>query len=112
MPNRLACALLLVATAATVLATPANAADPERKPQDPKECVKSRTEARYSGYGFDHTVHVTNHCASTMRCAVTTNANPEPTTLTVESGKTESVVTYYGSPASEFTAEVTCQPAG
>lgn len=111
MRSRLACALVLVAYAATGAAAPARAADPDRKPPAPSECVKTRTEARYSGYGYDHIVHVTNGCPGAMRCAVTTSANPETTTITVARGKTESVVTYRGSPAREFTAHVACQPA-
>ena len=112
MRARIAHAIALAGLAAVVAAAPTHAADPDRKPPAPSECVKTRTEARYSGYGYDHIVHVTNGCASAMRCAITTSANPQATTVTVASGKTESVVTYRGSPAREFTAQATCQPAG
>ena len=70
-----------------------------------------RTEARYSGYGYDHVVHVTNGCDKAKVCTVTTSSNPEATNVTVEPTKTESVVMFRGSPAREFTATANCNAA-
>ncbi|MCP4198739.1 MAG: hypothetical protein GY762_16455 [Proteobacteria bacterium] len=72
-------------------------------------CVTWTTEARYEGLGFNHYVHLKSACKEVMVCSVTTNANPDPTVATLPPGGKASVVTYKGSPASEFTATVTCQ---
>lgn len=79
-------------------------------PQQPKECVKVSTEARYAAYGYDHLVDVTNGCDKAMTCDVSTNVNPTPTTVEVAVGETKTVLTYRGSPAREFSAKVDCKP--
>ena len=81
----------------------------DRKPPSPSHCVKTRTEARYSGYGYDHVVHVTNGCDRKMRCAITTDVNREVITVTLAPSKTESLVTQKGSAAREFTARADCE---
>ena len=71
-------------------------------------CVTWTKEARYEGLGYNHYVHFESGCKEVMVCQVTTNANPDPTTATVNPGGKATVLTFRGSPASEFTARVTC----
>jgi hypothetical protein len=47
-----------------------------------------------------------------MRCEVKTNANPKPTTVDVPRGEKRSVMTFRGSPAREFQADVSCKAPG
>jgi hypothetical protein len=91
-----------------VLAMSAHAAA-EPTPAAKAGCVTWTKEARYEGLGFNHYVHFESACKAVMVCSVTTNANPDPTVATVPAGGKASVVTYKGSPASEFTAKVSCQ---
>lgn len=70
-------------------------------------CIQHRSEVRFAA-GYDHLVHVTNHCEKKAHCQVTTNVNPAATEVTVAPGATETVLTFRGSPASEFTATVRC----
>jgi len=77
---------------------------------DPKlSCVEYNAEARYSGVGYDHLVHISNHCERTVACEVSTNVNPDKTRVTVASKAVETVLTWRGSPAREFTAAVSCR---
>jgi hypothetical protein len=73
-------------------------------------CVTFSTEARFVGLAYNHIVHVANGCSVSQSCAVTTNVNPEPQVLTVPSGSRVEVVTFMGSPARTFTADVRCSP--
>ena len=72
------------------------------------ECVEVRTEAIFSGYGYDHHVILRNGCDKTVRCEVTTNSNPEPTTVTLEKNEQQDIVMFRGSPASEVSATTKC----
>jgi hypothetical protein len=88
----------------------ASADDSERGPAPPRgDCVKVSSEARYAAYGFDHIVTLENTCDTAMRCEVTTDVNPTPTTVELAKGETKSVLTYRGSPASEFKAKADCK---
>jgi hypothetical protein len=73
-------------------------------------CVTFSTEARFVGLAYNHIVHVANGCSVPQSCAVTTNVNSEPQILTVPSGSRVEVVTFIGSPARTFTADVRCSP--
>jgi len=73
-------------------------------------CVHWKTEARWSGYAYNHLVHLDSACENAVRCSVTTNVNPDPVTAVLEPGEKETVTTFLGSPASEFSASVTCKP--
>ena len=75
---------------------------------NPPACVKWTTEVRYRPYGYDHLVHITNGCDKPARCRVTTNVNPEASQVRVVPKETATVVTFQGSPAREFTADVQC----
>ena len=77
---------------------------------DPKlSCVEYNAEARYSGVGYDHLVHISNHCERTVACEVSTNVNPDKMRVSVASKATETVLTWRGSPAREFAAAVSCR---
>ena len=81
---------------------------PAPAPQKPKDCVDVRGQASWASVGYDHVVTVTNSCKQAMRCSVKTNVNPDATTLDLEPGESKSVVTWRGSPAREFTPDVSC----
>lgn len=72
-------------------------------------CVDYRAEARYSGVGYDHLVHIANQCDKAARCDVSTSVNPDKVQVVVASKATETVLTWRGSPAREFTAAVRCR---
>lgn len=74
---------------------------------DPATCVSYRAEARFS-IGYDHLVHVTNACEREVQCHVSTNVNPTGVDVRVAPQRTETVLTFRGSPARSFTAEVDC----
>jgi hypothetical protein len=74
-------------------------------------CVTVSTEARFVGFAYNHIVHVANGCTAPKSCTVATNVNPEPQAVTVPPGSRAEVVTFIGSPASAFTAEVRCSPS-
>ncbi len=74
-----------------------------------KECISFSGEARFGGVGFTHIVHITDKCAASAVCAVSTDVVPTPQTVTVPGNKSVEVVTYLGSPASKFTPYVTCE---
>jgi hypothetical protein len=71
-------------------------------------CVDWRTEAVYRNYGYDHLVHLESSCEQAMTCNVTTDVNPDPVITTIGPGGKKTVVTFKGSPASEFSATVKC----
>lgn len=97
---------LLVLVLGLVLPAPAAAQDGGTPPVPP--CVSWRKEARYSGAGYDHLVHVRNACEAPAACTVSTNVNPEPQNVRVQPGHEETVLTFRGSPAYEFTPRVAC----
>jgi hypothetical protein len=71
-------------------------------------CVTWSAEARYRPYGYDHLVHLKNGCDQPAVCRVTTNVNPTPAEARVLPKQTATVVTFQGSPAREFAANVAC----
>jgi hypothetical protein len=109
-----AAAIVLWAASSTLLPTkPALAEDKDRgaEPKVPK-CVDVRTFSRYGSLGYDHVVEIKNGCDKTVLCLIKTNANPDVTQLEVKAGETGSAVTFRGSPAREFEADVTCERKG
>lgn len=71
-------------------------------------CVRVRTEARYVPAGYNHVVILTSACTQTAECTVSTDVNPEPQHATVKASETVEVLTFMASPASVFTAKVSC----
>jgi hypothetical protein len=76
----------------------------------PGGCVDVSTKASYSSVGYDHIVTLKSGCKQRMACKVSTSVNPEPASVDLGPGETESVVMWRGSPAYEFTANVACTP--
>jgi hypothetical protein len=89
---------LSVSGAATPLA------DPPAAP-----CVTSHGEARLRYPGYDHVVVLTNACDPAYRCTVTTNVNPDAMVADVPGHREVEVLTFRGSPASEFTHKAECR---
>ena len=105
-------AVLVLASALFVvpaLVSPASAEDASAKQPDTPACVYWRTEARWAGYAYNHWVIIHNGCDREAACVVTTNVNPEPIHVGVPPDKTREVLTFRGSPASEFAAHVVCR---
>jgi hypothetical protein len=72
------------------------------------ECVAVRSEASFASVGYDHLVHLTNNCKRRAACSVKTDVNPDAAKLELAPGERQTVVTWRGSPAREFKAEVIC----
>lgn len=89
-------------------ASEAHAAPPAAAPAK-LECVAYRTEAYFASVGYDHLVHLTNNCDKTATCTVSTNVNPDAASVSLAPGEKQTLVTWRGSPAREFTAVVSCQ---
>lgn len=82
----------------------------EKTPDKPvPDCVHVEAFARYGAYGYDHIVSIDNSCERTAQCQVSTDVNPEVVAVTVRAQEKRSVVTFRGSPAYEFSADVRCQ---
>jgi hypothetical protein len=92
----------LLAVAALFLAV-GSTAEPSNPP-----CIAVWGEARYRNLGYDHIVHVGNHCSAAAVCDVSTDVNPEPQRFTIPPGQEIEVLTYRGSPSSEFQPRVAC----
>jgi hypothetical protein len=88
---------------------PASSAADEKPPtQSPTACVTHTTQARYI-MGYDHLVHIDNACEKSVECTVSTDVNPQPQTVVVDAKSQQTVVTFKGSPARVFRANVDCQ---
>jgi hypothetical protein len=86
-------------------------AEPEAGQGKLPKCVHVRSEARFSGFGYDHLVEVENGCEKPASCSVSTDVNPQPQPVQLNVGEKQSVVTFRGSPASTFKPDVTCKLA-
>jgi len=89
---------------AFVLVSPARADEPR-----PLQCVQFWPEARYSGAGYDHWVHLLSDCDALAICSVVTNVNPDVIEARVAPGEHVAVLTWRGSPAREFKASAYCR---
>ena len=86
--------------------------EPTQAPPMPNpvpSCIEYRAEARYSGVGYDHLVHISNQCERAAACEVFTNVNPDKAHVVVASKATQTVLTWRGSPAREFKATLSCR---
>jgi hypothetical protein len=113
MKHRWAAAFVCVLLAGSGIGVHAQSAldDGERGEAPKEKCAHVRTQAPYRAYGYDHEVLIENTCPKPIDCSVKTNVNPEVTTVRVAPHATETIVTYRGSPASEFKADVDCKTA-
>ncbi|MEY4582632.1 MAG: hypothetical protein RL701_7335 [Pseudomonadota bacterium] len=87
-----------------------SADDPGRF-KKPGECVLVTTEASFASVGYDHIVTLKSTCQQHHSCSVKTNVNPEVARVELDPGESQSVVTWRGSPAREFSADVKCKPS-
>ncbi len=125
----LAVLLLLLETSAGALPTHAAATNPSKSgttratPEASTElraqklaenppCVRFVAEARYRGIGYEHLVHIANGCPRLALCVITTDVNPDAIEARIDAESTATVLTYRGSPASTFVANVRCQLEG
>jgi hypothetical protein len=100
-------AALMIASALVVAASSSVAeADP---PAGLPACIGVATEARYVPYGYNHIVRLTNGCSKAATCAVSTDVNPQATSVDVAASATIDVLTFTASPAQTFHAHVTCK---
>ena len=72
-------------------------------------CVKWESEARFVGMGYNHLVHLESRCKVKMTCDVSTDVNPEVTTVELAPKAKKTVTTFVGSPAREFSAKISCK---
>lgn len=71
-------------------------------------CVAASAQPVFNGTGYNHLVTVSNQCAATVACSVTTNVNPTPVELSVGAGQSRTVNTFFNSPVFGFNATVEC----
>jgi len=71
-------------------------------------CIESWGEARYRNYGYDHIVHVRNHCTQQAICDVSSSTNPEAQRFTIPAGQEIEALTFRGSPSRDFEPRVEC----
>jgi len=74
-------------------------------------CVGVSAQVIYRAYGYDHIVHLVNHCDGDAACDVSTDVNPEVTHVLVPVNTSVDVLTFRGSPARVFTPRVSCRSA-
>ena len=86
----------------------AQAPTPRRAPGPVTACIGHWLEVRYRPFGYDHIVHIRNKCTKAAACTVTTDVNPQPTHVRVAASSEVEAVTWVGSPAQTFTANVSC----
>jgi hypothetical protein len=89
-------------------------AEDKRPPQvvapDPNVCADVKAAASYVGYGYTHTITLSNGCPKAVECSVWTDVDPEPrTTLHLKPGQRADHVTRRGSPARAVTAFKSCR---
>lgn len=73
------------------------------------ECIAVSKSTPYRGYGYAHIVTLRSSCERPLRCEVSTNVTPDRIHIEVEPGRSESVTTRIGSPASTFETLVSCE---
>lgn len=80
------------------------------QPAEGFDCINYTRVVRYGNHGYDHWVELESKCSEAARCTVKTNANPSGERAVVEPSATIGVLTFRGSPAREFSAQVRCEP--
>ena len=78
--------------------------------QAEEECIELKTRTSQGPTGHNHLVRLTNRCDQSMRCKVTTNANPKGVNVNVPAKGSIEVNTFLNSPASSFQAKAECTP--
>ncbi len=72
-------------------------------------CISVGTESRYVPYGYNHIVLLKNGCSKAATCTVSTDVNPQASSVDVAAASSVEVLTFTGSPARTFRARVTCK---
>ena len=78
---------------------------------DREDCVEAHGQARYSGYGYAHSVHVANRCDHEVVCHVSTDVSPQIQDVRLAPGASTDVATFLASPASTIVPRVDCPHA-
>lgn len=73
------------------------------------DCIRVQAVVRWGADAYNHFVILENGCARRARCQVATDVNPVAQTVELAPGQTLEVITFRGSPASEFTPRVSCE---
>ena len=94
-----------------VLGSPASAvADaPDPPAQANPSCISFTQEVRTRYPGYDHVVIIKSTCAKSADCLVSSDVAPDPVKALVPSNAKVEVFTFQQSPASVFTAKVSCK---
>lgn len=71
-------------------------------------CVSWTTQAKFVGVAYNHLVHLVNKCEHDVSCRIKTDVNPKEETVSIPAKKSRTHLTFRGSPAREFKADVTC----
>lgn len=100
-----------VVVAMSALAAGTAIGQPSAPVGDRPDCVSARGQVVNTGYGFNHSVHVTNACAFAVDCRVFTDVNPQVNNVHLAPGASTDVATFLGSPASTFIPHVDCPRA-
>ena len=85
-------AAALVITSALVVAASSSVAQADPVASLPA-CIGVGTEARYVPYGYNHIVRLTNGCSKAATCAVSTDVNPQATSVEVAASAAVDVLT-------------------
>jgi hypothetical protein len=72
------------------------------------ECIRVEAIVRWGAGAYNHFVRIENGCERSARCQVATDVNPEPQTVELAPGQSVELITFRGSPASQFTPRVSC----
>src|SRR6185312_6687649 len=102
-PPAAALALLVTAAIGTIAASTL-----AEKPGVPA-CVKWGKQVVSTPTGYNHVVWIDDTCDAPAACVVSTDVAPDPISTTVPAKKKVELTTFRGSPASEFTAKVSCK---
>jgi len=113
-PNLLEIVLvLLIALSGGVLSADSKDKTPPKDKSDSPaaglSCVRWTHEARYQGFGYNHFVYLKNTCKLRAICEVKTDVNPERIKATLAPKQKKTVITFRGSPARVFSADVSCR---
>jgi hypothetical protein len=72
-------------------------------------CVVFWPEVRFRSYAYDHVVHLLSRCDVRATCEVSSNVNPTAVEVELRPQEHAEVLTFRGSPASEFEPHVACR---
>ena len=71
-------------------------------------CVTWIAEAEFVGVAYNHLVHLHSRCERPAMCRIKTDVNPKEERVLLAPGEKKTHLTFRGSPAREFKANVVC----